>query len=122
MMNNNGFAFAVRRCFCSYSYKHNQHDHCCLALHSDSEVNRERRFMNDFEYRKVQLVSDLRMEGVPPLQEVHSDAGGLVSNGFEGVYQPGSPLGFSNRDSPGEKIVIAVDVDEGMCFWPRYKC
>lgn len=103
MTNNIGFAFSVRPCFSSYSHMHNHREQIYRALHSDSEVNSSRsRYVNGFEDQKAQLVSGLEMEVIPPLQEVHSD--------------PGSPLGFSNHPSHQEKIVVAVDVDEGMQF------
>lgn len=104
-------SFTVRGCFDS------QPNERCgrrgRSLHSHSKTNNRIVRGNEFEYHKAQLVSDLELEGSKLLANNH--------NNLEGTYQRGNPLGFPHHPLPHDKIVVAVDVDEGMylcCLLP----
>lgn len=103
-----GGNFNLRGCFDSQP-----HDHPGRrpSLHSNSKTNNSSGLRsNDFEYHKAQLVRGLELDGI----SVDADSGQLRPNGLEKAYQRGNPLGFPHHPLPKDKIVVAVDVDEGL--------
>lgn len=99
-----GSSFTVRGCFDSQHHEHRGRRG--RSQHSHSKTNNRSVRGNEFEYHKAQLVSDLELEGSKLLFNNH--------NNLQGTYQRGNPLGFPHHPLPHDKIVVAVDVDEGM--------
>lgn len=88
---------------------------CCFQTHSNSgNSNSMKRHANAFENLNAQLVSDVDSE----LRR--SDSIRLPSQ--NGLPERGSLNGFHSQTLSRDKIVVAVDVDEGMYVCMYYAC
>lgn len=104
----------VRACVDSDS--HNNRDPRRRSLHTNSKGNNGGLRSSGFDHHKAQFIRDLELNGISALQDVHtSDAPSWTPNGSEAAtYGRRNLLGFPNHSLPRDKIVVAVDVDEGI--------